>query len=268
MSANATIKVNEKELPWEPGLSLLAARQRWKADADITVYNGFPVNDDRELQPGDQICFIRRGEIPPAEEMRRLIVARHTPFVYEKISVKTVGIAGLGGLGSALAIAMARLSVGALVIVDFDVVEPSNLNRQQYFVDQIGLPKVEAMRVNLAKINPYLTVIGHHEKITRDNARRLFSACDAIAECFDNPEAKSELVETVLRELKNPIVAVSGIAGYSDADKLVCRERFHNFYVVGDGVTAAQPGAGLMAPKVGIAAHIQANKILELLLDL
>ena len=75
-------------------------------------------------------------------------------------------------------------------------------------------------------------------------------------------------MQTALRELQAPLVAVSGIAGYADMDKLTCRRMFDRFYVIGDGVSGARPGTGLMAPKVGIAAHMQANKILELLLEL
>ncbi len=260
------IKVNEKEIPWEAGMTLHRLCQQLKPDADIVVYNGFPVADDLPVQPDDQICLIRRGEIPGAEEMKQLLVARHTPRVYDKVQACTVGIAGVGGLGSALAIALARLAVGKLIIADFDVVEPSNLNRQQYFIDQIGEPKVLALQVNLRRINPYVAVEPHQVMIDKSNIASIFASCQVIAECYDNPQAKSELTEFVLRSMNIPIVAVSGIAGYEDMDKMVCRQLFAKLYLIGDGASAAQPGRGLMAPKVGIAAHMQANKILELLL--
>ena len=114
-------------------------------------------------------------------------------------------MAGAGGLGSSLAIALARLSIGKLIIADFDVVEPSNLNRQQYFIDQLGLYKVEALKENLARINPYLEVSISHERVGRNNISTLFKNCDVLAECFDNPVAKSELVEITLRELSIPM---------------------------------------------------------------
>ena len=264
----AVIKVNEKDIRWEQGIKIDDLKARYKPNADIIVYNGFPVSENLDIHPGDNISFIRRGEIPNSEEMKRLIIARHSPEVYGKICNKKVGIAGAGGLGSSLAIALGRLSIGNLVIADFDVVEPSNLNRQQYFMDQIGMYKVDALRENLKKINRYLEVSIFNERIDRHNICTIFKNCDVIAECFDNPESKSELVETVIRLLKIPIVAVSGIAGYRDANKLICRNMGNQFYLIGDGVTAAKPGIGLMAPKVGIAAHLQANKILELLLEL
>ena len=264
----ATIKVNEKEIAWEEDVRIHELRSRYKPNADITVYNGFPVTDNVEIHPGDQVCFIRRGEVPSKDEMKRLITARHSPKVYDKICQRTVGIAGAGGLGSSLAIALTRLSIGNLTIADFDIVEPTNLNRQQYFTDQIGLYKVEALRDNLSRINPYVNVTIFNERVDRNNIGRIFRDCDIVAECFDNPESKSELVEIALRELRKPIVAVSGIAGYHDADKLICRNIRKQLYVIGDRISAAEPGNGLMAPKVGIAAHLQASKILELLMEL
>ncbi len=268
MEGYKVIKVNEKDLPFENGVTLFQLKDKYKPDADIVVYNGFPVVEDVSLKDGDQICFIRRGEIPDAEEMKQLIISRHSPAVHKKIENKCIGIAGAGGLGSSLAIALARLSVGRLVIADFDVVEPSNLNRQQYFIDQIGMHKVNALKDNLAKINPLLDVQIVNRKLDESNIGDTFRECDVIAECFDNPESKSIIVEFVLSKFDIPVVAVSGIAGFENAHELKCRNLMKNLYVIGDGITAAAPGMGLMAPKVGIAAHMQASKILELLLKI
>ncbi len=268
MEKNLMIKVNEKDIPFKDGMTLIQLRKKHKPDADIMVYNGFPVVKDITLNDQDQVCFIRRGEIPKAEEMKQLMISRHSPEIYEKIENKCIGIAGAGGLGSSLAIALARLSVGKLVIVDFDVVEPSNLNRQQYFIDQIGMFKVDALKAGLEKVNPFLDVETVNQKLDADNIGDTFKGCDVIAECFDNPESKSIIVEFVLSEFKKPVVAVSGIAGFENIHELTCRNPMKNFYLIGDGVTAAAPGMGLMAPKVGIAAHMQAGKILELLLKM
>ncbi len=136
------IKVNEKEVSIPSTLSLFHLKNQFKSNADVIIYNGFPVNADRPLKEGD--------------ELESLMMARHTPGIHQKIKASVVGIAGLGGLGSAIAIALARIGVGKLILVDFDVVEPSNLNRQQYFTHQIGMPKVEALQKNIAMINPYV----------------------------------------------------------------------------------------------------------------
>ena len=130
------------------------------------------------------MVLIRRGELPGPEELEALLVARHGPGVHEKVKRARVAVAGCGGLGSTLAIALARTGVGALVLVDFDVVEPSNLNRQQFFVDQLGQPKVEALASTLARINPYVELERHRLRLRADDVPGLFGTADVVAECF------------------------------------------------------------------------------------
>ncbi len=140
------------------GLTLGAVADLYKAGADVLILNGFPAPADTALSDGDELFLIRRGEVPTEEELEYLMAARHTPGVHARLKRAVVGIAGVGGLGSSVAVALARVGVGRLMIADFDVVEPSNLNRQQYFIDQIGSYKVEALASNLRRINPYVTV--------------------------------------------------------------------------------------------------------------
>ena len=154
------IYVNEHATEAPLGTTLFGLRDQMKPDADVVVLNGAPASADQPLQDGDAVVFIRRGEVPNAEELEALMAARHTPGVHEAVKRSSVGIAGLGGLGSAIAIAIARIGVGRLVLADFDVVEPSNLNRQQYFVDQIGQLKTDALRDNLARIHADWAFIG------------------------------------------------------------------------------------------------------------
>jgi sulfur carrier protein ThiS adenylyltransferase len=178
-----------------------------------------------------------------------------------------VAIAGLGGLGSAVAIALARVGVGKLILVDFDVVEPSNLNRQQYLIDQIGLPKVEALQKNIATINPYVKIRTYHEKLVRSNMERIFKEAEVVVEAFDCAEDKVLLINTVSEKMPDKfIVAASGVAGYGDNNEIKTVRFSSKVFIVGDQKTAAQPGVGLMAPRVGIAAHHQANTVLRILL--
>jgi sulfur carrier protein ThiS adenylyltransferase len=164
-------------------------------------------------------------------------------------------------------VALARSGVGTLVLVDFDVVEPSNLNRQQFFVDQIGLPKVEALASNLARINPYVELVCRGMRISAADVPAVFAGCDVVAECFDNPAAKAELSFAMRKHLPAvPLVAVSGIAGHGPAGDIESRRVLGNQFLVGDRVSAAQPGRGLLAPRVTVAAGHQANIILRLLL--
>jgi sulfur carrier protein ThiS adenylyltransferase len=259
--------VNEREGEYPEGISAHEVRQREKPDADVVILNGHPARGEERLAPGDRLVLIRRGELPTAEQMEFLLAARHTPGVHARVRTARVGIAGLGGLGSAVAVALARMGVGELALADFDVVEPSNLNRQQYFIDQIGRLKVEALAENLARINPALRVSGHAVLLTRGNVPQVFRGAQVIVEALDRAEAKETLVAAAMEHLPGvPVVAASGLAGYGPANEIVTRRLARNLYVVGDQVSEARPGVGLMSPRVGVAAHHQASAVLRLLL--
>ena len=267
ISQNIRIKVNEKESFISSNTSLFHLKNQFKPNADVIIYNGFPVNSDCSLKEGDEIVFIKRGETPSPEEFESLMVARHTPGIHLKIKKSIVGIAGLGGLGSAIAIALARIGVGKLILVDFDVVEPSNLNRQQYFIHQIGIPKVEALQENLSKINPYVKVQIYHEKLDQKNIERILKEAEVVVEAFDRAEEKAMLINAVSEKMPDKyIVAASGVAGYSDNNEIRTVRFSSKIFIVGDQETSARPGVGLMAPRVGIAAHHQANTVLRILL--
>jgi sulfur carrier protein ThiS adenylyltransferase len=266
-SQNIRIKVNEREISVPFHFTLLQLKNQFKPNADLVIYNGFPLSSDHSLQHGDEIVFIRKGETPSPEEFECLLMARHTPGVHQKVKRSVVGIAGLGGLGSNVAIALARVGVGTLILVDFDVVEPSNLNRQQYFIHQIGMAKVEALQENISKINPPVKILTYREKLDRNNIERIFKEADVIVEAFDRADEKAMLINTVSEKMPDKyLVAASGVAGYGDNNEIKTVRFSTNIFIAGDQKTAAQPGVGLMAPRVGIAAHHQANTVLRILL--
>jgi sulfur carrier protein ThiS adenylyltransferase len=261
------IYLNERSLTVAAGTLLRELQHQHYPDADLLIVNGYPCAEDRMITDQDRIVMIRRGVAPPSEELEALMMARHTPGVHAKVKGARVGIAGAGGLGSAIAIALARTGVGFIRIADFDVVEPSNLNRQQYFIDQIGLPKVHALRVNLQRTNPLVTVEIYHGKVTAQNILELFADVDILVEAFDSADQKAMLANTFLRELPEKyLVAASGMAGYEPGNTIRTQKINHRFYLCGDNTTSAGPGCGLMAPRVGIAAHHQANAVLRLIL--
>lgn len=262
------ILLNETPTAVEDGLTLLALRDREKPDADVVTLNGGLPAGDPVLAVGDAVCLIRRGEIPEAADLDALMAARHTPGVHARLSRAAVGIAGLGGLGSAVAVALARIGVGRLVLADFDVVEPGNLNRQQYFVDQIGMSKTAALAANLARIHPGVRRETHAVRLTPENVGVVFHDVDILVEAFDRADQKVMLLQAFAAARPGvPIVAASGLAGHGDEATLAVRRVGTHLYVVGDLETAARPGCGLMAPRVGIAAHMQANVVLRLLVD-
>ena len=262
------INVNERPIEVRDGETLFGLRDRVKPAADVVILNGAAMNTDAPLAFGDEVSLITRGENPSVAELEALMASRHTPGVHAKVKAATVGIAGLGGLGSAIAVALARVGVGKLIVADFDVVEPSNLNRQQYFVDQIGLLKTDALVANLRKINPYVEVEAHAVRLTPENIIPVFGAVDVMIEAFDRADQKAMLMQVFAAKKPDvPFIGASGMAGFGAEETIGVKKISRNIYVVGDLETAARPGCGLMAPRVGIAAHTQANLALRLIVE-
>ncbi|WP_338451008.1 sulfur carrier protein ThiS adenylyltransferase ThiF [Niallia oryzisoli] len=234
---------------------------------DIVILNGFQINQDSPLAENDILSIIRKGVMPDEEELESMMMARHTPYVYQRVKKGKVAIAGLGGLGSNIATMLARIGVGHLFLVDFDIVEPSNLNRQSYYVRHLGMPKTAALKEQLEEINPFITVETRIAKISEENVKELFEDYDVICEAFDKPDAKAMLVNTALEQLPNcKIVSGSGMAGYDSSNLIQTRRPMKQLYVCGDLENEARVGSGLMAPRVQICAGHQANMILRLLL--
>jgi sulfur carrier protein ThiS adenylyltransferase len=260
--------VNEKPYETEGGKRLGDLRDEVKPDADVLILDGAPCQADRRLVGGERVVMIQRGEIPSEADLEALMVARHTPGVHDAMRRGVVGIAGLGGLGSNAAVALARMGVGTLILADFDVVEPSNLNRQQYFIEHIGAYKTDALGDILTKINPYIRVEPHRVMLERDNIPVIFHKAKVILECFDGADQKVMLIETVAERLPDVyLVSASGLAGYGENNSIQTRQLGDRIYVVGDLVSEAKPGRGLMAPRVSIAAGQQANLAVSLLMD-
>lgn len=265
----AVLQVNERACDFHPGLRLNDLARRLKPEADVFIVNGFPVPAATELHDGDSCWLIKRGEHISLSEMEHLLYARHTPGVQAKVKDSVIGIMGLGGLGSVVAVALARIGVGTLLLADYDVVEPSNLNRQQYFVDQVGQKKTQAMRQNLARVNPYLKVETFDDELTESNLPLVFKHVNVLVECFDGAKMKATALQVALTLLPGiGYVGASGLAGFDENNLIITRKIRDNVYIVGDGAAEAKPGQGLMAPRVGIAAHHQANQVLRILLGL
>jgi len=178
-----------------------------------------------------------------------------------------VGIAGAGGLGSNCASALARVGIGKIIIADFDIVEESNLNRQFYFFHQIGTKKAESIRKNLLMINPGLKIESYDVFLTPENVPVIFKDCDVVVEAFDKAAQKKMLIETILSSFpEKPLVIGLGMAGFGMNDTLKTVKN-GNLYICGDGVSEIADDLPPIAPRVGIVANMQANTVLEILLN-
>lgn len=194
-------------------------------------------------------------------------VERHGKEAVQKLQNACVGIAGLGGLGSHIAVSLARMGVGKLVLSDFDRVDVTNLHRQQYFVEQVGLPKTEALADTLRKIDPWIQLELHPVRLTSENISTIFSSCSILCEAFDKAEEKAMLLETVLTELPHTtVVSGSGMAGVGSVNQIQTRKAMKRLYLCGDGETDVAKYGSLFASRVAVCAGHQAHMVLRLLL--
>lgn len=186
--------------------------------------------------------------------------------IKEKLGKKSAGIAGAGGLGSNCAAALVRVGIGRLVICDFDIVEESNLNRQFYFHDQIGLAKTEALKTNLLRINPKVIIESHRIRLTSDNIPELFHEVDVLFEAFDHADQKVMIIESALTVWpERPLIIGSGMAGFGDSNSIHLRT-VGNLYICGDEISEVAPELPPLAARVGIVANMMANTGIEILL--
>lgn len=207
--------------------------------------------------------------MPTREEMLAALEKRQGVEAVRKLQAATVAVCGLGGLGSNIAISLARAGVGKLVLVDFDCVDVTNLHRQQYKACQVGLPKPEALLENLKEIAPYTEYETHFEKVTAENVATLLANADVVCEAFDNAEAKAMLVNAVLETMPQKfLVAASGMAGFEGGNTIRTRKITDKFYLCGDGVSDVADGIGLVAPRVMLCAAHQALTAIRLILGL
>ncbi len=206
--------------------------------------------------------------IPTKEEWIKALTDRHGVDFQKKISSAAVAVCGLGGLGSNIAIALARAGIGKLILIDFDKVDITNLHRQQYKTNQIGKSKTEALRDNLKEINPYLETEIHTIYLDESNAKGIISDADIVCEAFDNPEDKAMLTNFVLEKMPDKyIVAASGMAGLESANAIHTRKISKRFYLCGDEVSDANDGIGLVSSRVMVCAAHQAHTVLRIIAE-
>ena len=236
---------------------------------DIFIVDGFATKEDSELKDGSNVVFIRRGVMPEREVLRSMIASRNSPELNLALSKAVIGVAGLGGLGSNIALSLARVGVKKLVLADFDVVEPSNLNRQQYFVRHIGLKKTQALKELINDVNPFVEVETHDIFLDEKNVDSVFGECEILCEAFDNVAGKAMILNEAGASLKEKkIIGASGMAGHFSSNLIKTIKFAKNVYLCGDLTNEAKIGQGLMAPRVAICANHEANLAIRLLMGL
>ena len=200
------------------------------------------------------------------ENWNRALQNRHGTELWEKLSSATVAICGLGGLGSNIAIALTRMGIGKLILIDYDRVDITNLHRQQYKASQTGKYKTEALLENLREICPHAVIECHTLRITEENAKALLESADVICEAFDDAERKAMLTNLVLSAFPEKyLVAASGMAGLGSPNTIRTRRVTEHFYLCGDEVSDVNDGIGLVSGRVMLCAAHQAHTVLMIL---
>lgn len=204
--------------------------------------------------------------IPTQGEWIAALEERHGKELQSRFSSATVAVCGLGGLGSNIAIALARAGIGRLILIDHDRVDITNLHRQQYKADQIGKYKSDALAENLLEIAPYLQMRTFTQRIAEKNFAKLLQDADIICEAFDDPEAKAMLANMVLGTMPDKyLVAASGMAGMGTPNTIHTRKIMRGFYLCGDETSDVSDTIGLVAPRVMLCAAHQAHTVLRIL---
>ena len=204
--------------------------------------------------------------IPTKEEWNKTLSERHGEELQKKFSGATVAICGLGGLGSNIAVSLARAGIGKLILIDFDRVDITNLHRQQYKANQIGKYKTEALSENLKEIAPYAELEIHTVRLSEDNAAQLLKGADIVCEAFDNAETKAMLTNLVLETMADKLlVAASGMAGMGSANAIQTRRVSKRFYLCGDGASDVSKAGSLVSSRVMLCAAHQAHTVLRVL---
>lgn len=261
------ITVNGKELNIENCSTIRNLIDMLNISADIFIVNSFPVQISYNIKENDNITLIKKGGVLQKEFLEYQLISRQGLKEYKILKNSTVAVCGLGGLGSNAALSLARAGVGKLKIIDFDIVEPSNINRQAYFIEHIGMYKTEALKELITKISPYIEVEISTVFLDEKNILSELNNYQVILECFDNPESKIMLIESCINSMpESYIIGASGVAGYYDTDIFEKKSLGKNCMIIGDFEHEAGFHQGLYAPRVAAAANMQANAALRYLL--
>ena len=194
------------------------------------------------------------------------LLKRNVKGISEKLKKAKVCILGLGGLGSNVAILLARAGIGYLKLVDFDIVEASNLNRQQYRISHIGMKKTEAIRTIIKEINPFVEVKTLDIKVDREKILSIVGDVEIVVEAFDRAETKAMAIEELLTNKNKIVISASGMAGLGSANEVITRKIKENFYLIGDNYSDYEEYSGIMSTRVMLCAAHQANMVLRLIL--
>lgn len=248
-----------------PSGTTVSALPFYKKEA-IPIVNGISVHPNQELLNKDRVLFFHPDKPLSSSFLSTLLKQRYGHPFWKVLQQATVAIAGLGGLGSHLALFLGRSGIGTLHLYDDDHVDITNIFRQAYHLHHLNLPKTEAMKDILVQSAPCTTVHLHPLRLTDKNVVEQLGPMPIVCEAFDRPESKALLANKLLSLPKPPIlIASSGMAGVGNSNDIQTVKKGKHFYLCGDGSSSIDTAPGLLAPRVALCAAHQANLVLSIL---
>lgn len=258
------VYVNNKETLIEDNSKLSTLLKK----DQIGIINGFSEIGTVTIKPDDRIIIIDKNTYPDKNTLELMLTSRHTIEVIEKLKNSKVAIIGLGGLGSNVAIHLARMHVSKLLLVDFDKVDVSNINRQAYFINDLNKYKTTALKNHLKKINPFIEIKTKRTKANRDNILNIVKDYDFIVEALDIASTKAEIINEILEKTDKIVIAGSGVAGFESSNSIKTERKMKRLYICGDQKTEVGQNVSLVSSRVAIVAAHQANMVLRLILGI
>ena len=234
--------------------------------SETRLINGFSKDDATLLLAGDDVLLLEMDKLPTKALYERLWSARYGKDYFEKLQNTKVCICGVGGLGSHIALSLARLGIGKLCLIDKDVVDMTNLGRQSYEVSDLGQPKVFAMKALIERITPLVQVEAIYDELNDTNYDTYLKNYPYVMEAFDSATNKANLTEFILATYPDTVLlGASGMSGIGEPNRITTKKVFSNYYLSGDG--ESDMGLGLLAPRVMLCAAHQATMLLNLILE-
>ena len=262
-----SITVNGRQLDVASGTKasqIMAEFDSLGSDA-LWLLNGFAFSNDPVLADGDNLLCVSRTKAPDRITYDAIWTARYGERIYNRLKESHIPVCGAGGLGSHIAISLARLGIGGLTIIDKDVVDITNLGRQAYEMNDLGKPKVEALKNILHRINPFINVTAVHTTINESNYDEYLKGYPYVIEAFDSAENKANLTSYVLTHYpETTLIGASGVSGYDHPNTVQTKTLLSKYYQTGDG--HSESSLGLLAPRVMLCAAHEATMLLHLLL--
>ena len=189
----------------------------------------------------------------------------------EKLKASCVLIVGAGGLGCAASQYLASAGVGKVILVDFDTISLSNLQRQILYTDaDMGKPKAEVAKARLQSINPNIEVQAVVKKCDDAEFAELIRQVDVVVDCTDNVDVRNQLNLQCFQQ-KRPLVSGSAIrfegqvSVFTYADNEACYQCLSQLF---GSDTLSCVEAGVISPIVGVIGSLQALETIKVLLDI